>query len=161
MKSAMTKYWKKIAGLSSTRSIMPTSSMICFSTNLALDKTIGTPVPGCVEAPTKYKFLNKWLRVPGRKASTWVMLCDSPRMDPFHRLNLACHVRGSLIISVSMSSSKLAILRRFSIVLMTLARAIFSNSSMRFSFSGVIWLIGNSTTSVSLPSGAAIISKKR
>jgi len=30
----------------------------CFSSNFAPHKTIGTPVPGCTEAPTKYKFSN-------------------------------------------------------------------------------------------------------
>lgn len=112
------KYCKKIVFLLSTRSIMPTSSIICFSTSLAPHKTIGTydaskyifilklsnskfkiqkkkkkcnkcltPVPGCADAPTKYKFLKRWLRVPGRKCNTWVMLCDRPRIEPFHKLN--------------------------------------------------------------------------
>jgi len=30
----------------------------CFSSNFVPLKTIGTPVPGCTEAPTKYKFSN-------------------------------------------------------------------------------------------------------
>lgn len=129
--------------------------MICLATNLAPLKTIGTPVPGWVLAPTKYRFLNRWLRVDGRKNSTWKMLCDSPRIEPFHKLNLDCQVRGSLMTSVSMSSSKFIIFSRISIVLMTFARAVFTISSMQLTLLGAMWLTGRRTTTVSLPSGAA------
>lgn len=141
---------------------MPRSSIICLATNFAPAITTGTPVPGCALAPTKYRFLNRWLRVPGRKYSTWNTLWASPRIDPFHRLNLACQVRGSLMTSVSISSSKFVIFNRDSIVFITFARAVLTSSSIEFSLFGARWLTGSNTTKVSFPSGAAAsIIKKR
>lgn len=58
------------------------SAAMCSSASAALIMTSGTPLPGRVEAPTKYSPLISPSRIDGRKTASWSSACDRPKTAP-------------------------------------------------------------------------------
>lgn len=128
----------------------------CSSKSFAPHKTIGTPVPGWTEAPTKYKFLNILHLKLGLNHRTWKSEWANPSIDPFHKLNFFCQVLGSFTISCAIKLLKLVIFNLFSIVSITCSLDRFTSWSKSTLPSLVMCPVGTNTTTVSLPSGAAV-----
>lgn len=151
---------------------MPQSSRICSATILLPARQIGTPVPGCVLAPTKYRLLMSGCFVLGRKDNTLKKLWLRPRMAPLSRLNIDCHVCGVLTDSWTMRGARSTPVRPV-MVEMTVrrAKAIIAVQSCGVLTSGsksevmplcfdesedIRWPTGTRTATASLPFGAAV-----
>ena len=61
---------------------------------LELKIHIGTPVPGVVEAPTKYKFLIFFDLFEFLNGPIWEKLCDGPKAEPSKSPKLFFHSCG-------------------------------------------------------------------